>query len=135
MSDDLDRRLRRVESDVAEIKRALDDVRRREEDMMRSITRHVDLAVKAGIDSGLAPLTSIPARVQALESETAKQTPILQSTHEAVIRYGVIEENRDIEIKARDTKAEQTLKRWQVYAAIATPVLVAITAAILSHFK
>ncbi len=134
MSEDFDRRLRRIEGDVAELKREVDVVKRDNNDMMKSIARHVDLAVKAGIDSGLAPLASIPPRVLALERETEKQTPLIQSTHDAVVRYGALEQSRDIETKQRDTKAEQTLKRWQVFAAVLTPVIVAITAAIVSRF-
>lgn len=137
MSDDLDRRVRRLESDVADIKREIDGVKRDNNDMMKSITRHVDLAVKAGIDSGLAPLASIPPRVDSLERETAKQTPLIQQTRDAVVSYQAAEsvrkENQELAKVDYVAKLERAKLVMGLIAAILTVLGSALAAVLSSH--
>lgn len=137
MSDDFDRRLRRVEGDVAELKRDRDAAKQREDEMMKSITRHVDLAVKAGIDSGLAPLATIPPRVHALELETAKQTPLIQQTRDAVVAYQAAEsvrkENQELARVDYAAKLDRAKLIMGLIATILTVLGAAVAAAISSH--
>lgn len=105
--------------------------------MMKSITRHVDLAVRTGIDSGLAPLASIPPRVDSLERETAKQTPLIQQTRDAVVSYQAAEtvrrEGQELAKYDYVAKLDRAKLVMGLIATILTVIGAAIAAAITSH--
>ena len=123
-------RIRRIEvraktnsDDIAELRTRVGKIEDQKDDLMKAITRHVDDAVASSVRKGLEPIAALPLRVDSLERETAKQTPLILQTRDAVISYQAIERARAEHREIAGVDYDRKWNRWKIVGPIVIGIL------------